>query len=56
MLAVRDGHARLEEVRVRGRNPEWAAVEGLAPGTLVVSRASEVSPGQGIRPRRRGPS
>jgi hypothetical protein len=48
---VLDGRVHLEEVRVLGRNPEWAAIEGVAAHTRVVRRATEVVEGQRVRTR-----
>jgi HlyD family secretion protein len=48
---VVDGRVRLEAVRVVGRNPEWAAVEGLAAEARVIRRAAEVADGQRVRAR-----
>ncbi|MBI2528872.1 MAG: efflux RND transporter periplasmic adaptor subunit [Candidatus Rokubacteria bacterium] len=55
VLTVQDGRAALADVRVRGRNPDWAAVEGLAAEARVIVRATEVTPGQTVRARDGGP-
>jgi HlyD family secretion protein len=51
VLTVQDGRARAEEVRLRGRNPEWAAVDGIDPVAQVIVRAAGVTPGQAVRVR-----
>lgn len=49
VLAVEDRRTRLQEVQVRGRGGDWAALEGLAPDTWLVLRATAVSPGRHVR-------
>ena len=49
VVTAEDGRARLTEVRLIGRNPEWAAIDGIDPGAEVVLRGAEVNPGQAVR-------
>jgi HlyD family secretion protein len=53
VLVVEGGRVREVPVRVVGRNPDRAAVDGLAADAQVVARPGEVSPGQAVRVRAR---
>jgi HlyD family secretion protein len=49
VATLADGRVRLVPVRVLGRNPERAAVEGLPEGAAVIVRGADVAEGQRAR-------
>jgi hypothetical protein len=54
-MAVVDGRTVRQPVKVVGRNPEWVAVEGLAPDATVLRVVAGAREGQRVRPAPEGP-
>jgi HlyD family secretion protein len=50
VLAVVDGRTVRQPVQVKGRNPEWVAVDGLDPGAVVVREIATAREGARVRP------
>jgi HlyD family secretion protein len=50
VLALADGRLVPRQIEVIGRNPEWAAIEGLEPETQVLRVARSGRPGQRVSP------
>jgi multidrug efflux pump subunit AcrA (membrane-fusion protein) len=50
VLALAEGRLVPRPVEVIGRNPDWAAIEGLEPATQVLRVARLGRPGQRVSP------
>ncbi|MCL4792062.1 MAG: efflux RND transporter periplasmic adaptor subunit [Gammaproteobacteria bacterium] len=50
ILAVSDGRLERRRVEILGSNPEWVAVAGIDPETLVLREARGARQGQRVRP------
>ena len=50
VFLVKNHRAERREIQVLAKGPQWVALEGLDLNSQVIARATEVKPGQKIRP------